>query len=79
MKFFRPDIERVLERIAVVGLIAAILIPVGWGYAQRQQARARGVAVSFSPAPRRGRPSPRRDAGAIRGLYSWQKRSRRCK
>jgi len=40
MKFFRPDIERVLERIAVVGLIAAILIPVGWGYAQRQQARA---------------------------------------
>jgi hypothetical protein len=40
MKFFRPDIERVLERIAVVGLIAAILLPVGWGYEQRRQARA---------------------------------------
>jgi len=40
MRFFRPDIERMLEGIAVVVLIAAILLPVGWGYEQRRQARA---------------------------------------
>jgi hypothetical protein len=40
MRFFRPDIERMLQGIALVGLIAAILLPVGWGYEQRQQARA---------------------------------------
>jgi hypothetical protein len=39
MRFFRPELERALEVIAAVALIAAILLPVGWGYEQRQQAR----------------------------------------
>ena len=37
--FFRPDLERALQVAAVLALVGAILVPVGWGYEQRQQAR----------------------------------------
>ena len=40
MRFFRPELERVLVVIAGAALVAAIVLPVGWGYEQRQQARA---------------------------------------
>lgn len=39
MRFFRPELERVLVVIAGAALAAAIVLPVGWGYEQRQQAR----------------------------------------
>jgi hypothetical protein len=38
--FFRPELERALVVIAGAALVAAIVLPVGWGYEQRQQARA---------------------------------------
>jgi hypothetical protein len=42
MRFFIPELERALKVIAVVALIGAIALPVGWGYEQRQRARADG-------------------------------------
>ncbi len=40
MRFFIPELERALAVIGVAVLVAAIVLPVGWGYEQRQQARA---------------------------------------
>jgi hypothetical protein len=37
---FRPELERALRLIAVTALVAAVVVPLGWGYEQRQQARA---------------------------------------
>jgi hypothetical protein len=37
--FFRPELERALRVAAVLALVGAILVPVHWGYEQRQQAR----------------------------------------
>jgi len=37
--FFRPELERVLRVAAVLALVGAIVVPVSWGYEQRQQAR----------------------------------------
>lgn len=67
MRFFVPELERALAVIGVVVVAAAIVLPMGWGYEQRQQARAwqetactyrlrelaRGSAVSVS-VERRG-------------------------
>ena len=39
-RFFRPELERALAVIGLVVLVGAIVLPVGWGYEQRQQARA---------------------------------------
>ena len=40
MRIFRPELERVLVVIGAIAVIGAIVVPVGWGYEQRQQARA---------------------------------------
>src|SRR5439155_20392211 len=37
--FFRPELERALRVAAVLVLVGAIVVPVRWGYEQRQQAR----------------------------------------
>jgi len=37
--FFRPELERALQVAAVLALVGAIVVPVRWGYEQRQQAR----------------------------------------
>jgi predicted Abi (CAAX) family protease len=39
MRIFVPEVQRTLEVIGAVALIAAIALPLGWGYEQRQQAR----------------------------------------
>ena len=39
MRIFIPALERTLRTMAVIALIGAIVVPVGWGYEQRQQAR----------------------------------------
>jgi hypothetical protein len=39
MRIFIPALERTLRTLAVIALIGAIVVPVGWGYEQRQQAR----------------------------------------
>jgi hypothetical protein len=38
-RFFRPEVERTLGVMAGVALVGAIVLPVSWGYEQRQQAR----------------------------------------
>jgi hypothetical protein len=39
MRFFIPELERLFAVTGVAVLVAAIVLPVGWGYEQRQQAR----------------------------------------
>ena len=39
MRVFIPGLERTLRVISVIALVGAIVVPVGWGYEQRQQAR----------------------------------------
>lgn len=48
MRFFRPEVEAVLKVAAVAGLITVIVLPVAWGYEQRQQARTwQNVACAY--------------------------------
>src|SRR5205814_8683062 len=39
MRIFRPEIETALKIMGIAALISLILLPVTWGYEQRQQAR----------------------------------------
>ena len=39
MRIFIPGLQRTLRAVAIIALIGAIVVPVGWGYEQRQQAR----------------------------------------
>lgn len=39
MRFFIPALERAFKLIAALALIGAIVVPMGWGYQQRQRAR----------------------------------------
>jgi hypothetical protein len=39
VRIFIPAFERTLRAIAVISLIGAVVVPVGWGYEQRQLAR----------------------------------------
>jgi hypothetical protein len=48
MRFFRPEVERVLKLLGGLLLLALILLPVAWGYEQRKQARAwQSVACTY--------------------------------
>jgi hypothetical protein len=39
VRIFVPALERALKVFAVIALLGAIVVPVGWGYEQRQRAR----------------------------------------
>jgi hypothetical protein len=39
MRFFRSEVELALKIAGIAALISIILLPVAWGYEQRQQAR----------------------------------------
>jgi hypothetical protein len=39
LRIFRPEIEVVLKTVCVITLISLVVIPVAWGYGQRQKAR----------------------------------------
>lgn len=39
MRFFRLEVEIAFKAIGVMALIGLVVLPVGWGYRQRQQAR----------------------------------------
>ncbi|MBI2205948.1 MAG: hypothetical protein HYU41_19060 [Candidatus Rokubacteria bacterium] len=39
MRIFRPEIEIALKAVGVLTLLSLIVIPVAWGYGQRQKAR----------------------------------------
>ena len=48
MRFFRSEIETAVKIIGVAALITVILLPVAWGYEQRQQARTwQNVACAY--------------------------------
>ena len=48
MRFFRSEVEITLKALAILTLIGVIVLPVAWGYEQRQQARAwQSVACSY--------------------------------
>ena len=48
MRFFRPEIEVALKALGILTLIGVIVLPMAWGYEQRQQARAwQSVACSY--------------------------------
>jgi hypothetical protein len=39
MHLLREDIDRVLRAVGIVALVGAIIVPIGWGYEERHQAR----------------------------------------
>jgi hypothetical protein len=48
MRFFRSEVEITLKALGILTLIGVIVLPVAWGYEQRQQARAwQSVACSY--------------------------------
>jgi hypothetical protein len=48
MRFFRREVEAVLKMLGAGILIGLIVLPIGWGYEQRQQARAwQSVACTY--------------------------------
>jgi hypothetical protein len=48
MGFFRSEIETALKIMGLAALISLILLPVAWGYEQRQQARTwQNVACAY--------------------------------
>lgn len=48
MRFFRPEIEIAFKMVGILTLIGLIVLPMVWGYEQRQQARAwQSVACSY--------------------------------
>ena len=48
MKIFRPEIERVLRTLGVVTIVTLIIVPVVWGYGQRQKARTwQNIACAY--------------------------------
>jgi hypothetical protein len=48
MRFFRPEVEAVLKVLGAGILGALIVVPIGWGYEQRQRARAwQSVACTY--------------------------------
>lgn len=48
MRFFRPEVEAALKVVGIAALITLILLPVTWGYEQRQQARTwQNVACAY--------------------------------
>jgi len=48
MRFFRSEIEMTLKIMGIAALISLILLPVAWGYEQRQQARTwQNIACAY--------------------------------
>jgi hypothetical protein len=48
MRFFRREVETVIKLLGAVTLLGLIVLPVGWAYEQRQQARAwQSVACTY--------------------------------
>ncbi len=47
-KVFRPEVEAVLKTLAVVALLTLLVLPLAWGYQQRNEARAwREIACAY--------------------------------
>lgn len=52
MRFFQPEIERILEMLGVIVPLGLMILPIAWGDEQRRQARTwQAVLVSNTTAP----------------------------
>ncbi len=40
MRFFKPEVQRVINVVAIGAAVGAVLLPVTWGYRRGQEARA---------------------------------------
>jgi hypothetical protein len=48
MGFFKPEVERVLKALGVLALVGLVVLPMGFAYEQRRQARAwQSVACAY--------------------------------
>ncbi|MEX2148357.1 MAG: hypothetical protein WED01_15225 [Candidatus Rokuibacteriota bacterium] len=48
MRIFRSEIQTTLRMLGIVTLVGLIVLPVAWGYEQRQQARTwQNVACAY--------------------------------
>jgi hypothetical protein len=39
MRFFRPEVQRIINVVVIGTMVGAFVLPVTWGYRQQQQAR----------------------------------------
>ena len=62
MRFFRSEIETALKIMGIAALISLILLPVAWGYEQRQQARSWQIKEVARQTPMIASIEYRRDA-----------------
>jgi hypothetical protein len=47
-KVFRPEVEAVLKTVAVIALLSLLVLPLAWGYQQRNEAREwREIACAY--------------------------------
>ena len=48
MRIFRPEIERTLRALGILTIVTLIVVPVVWGYGQRQKARTwQNIACAY--------------------------------
>lgn len=40
MRFFRPEVQRIINVVVIGTVVGLVALPVTWGYRQRQEARA---------------------------------------
>jgi hypothetical protein len=39
MRFFRPEVQRIINMMVIGAVVGALALPITWGYRQRQEAR----------------------------------------
>jgi hypothetical protein len=39
MRFFKPGVQRIINAVVIGTVVGALVLPVTWGYRQRQEAR----------------------------------------
>jgi hypothetical protein len=39
MRFFRPEVQRIINMVVIGAVVGAFALPLTWGYRQRQEAR----------------------------------------
>jgi hypothetical protein len=48
LKVYRPEVEAVLRTLAAVALLTLLVLPLAWGYQQKNEARAwREIACAY--------------------------------
>ena len=48
MRMFQPEVQTTIKMLGIVTLVGLIVLPVAWGYEQRQQARTwQNVACAY--------------------------------